>query len=454
MSNYRKNDLLKSFADETNFIEYLNSLNLRKVTISGKNNPVIKNGSFVKKITNPEIKNLVMSNLRNFKSTSGTKISPKKALIQNHKKLFTDSLFDFLENIEVDDSQDNINCSYFPFRNCLVKVGMAGITTINYGDCEHIFWESEVIPFNYIEDSSKSVFSKFIENICNNEHERINAIGSAMGYLLHKYKDPSRPVAIILMDEKISNSPDGRTGKGIISKAVGQMRQSLIYDFKNTNMNDKFAFQSVDLNTDLIVFDDIRKGFRFDRLFSMITEGMKSEQKYEHEVKLSYKNSPKILITTNFALLGSGESAKDRQFIFELSDYYSATHKPIDDFKERFFDEWDNAEHNRFFNFMLSCVRYYLSHGLVRYNYINLEKKQLINATSLEFSEFVESNVKLGEKYSAQKLYTLYKSEYSADEHTTLIGFSKWFRSYAEIKQLNLKRIKSHGARYLILSKN
>ncbi|MFZ2323681.1 MAG: hypothetical protein WAV89_08295 [Ignavibacteriaceae bacterium] len=52
-------------------------------------------------------------------------------------------------------------------------------------------------------------------------------------------------------------------------------------------------------------------------------------------------------------------STVDRQFVVEFSDYYIEKHRPIHDFKKRFFEyDWYVDYCNAFYNFMIGCIQF------------------------------------------------------------------------------------------------
>jgi phage/plasmid-associated DNA primase len=79
-------------------------------------------------------------------------------------------------------------------------------------------------------------------------------------------------------------------------------------------------------------------------LFSIITDGITIEQKNKDEIHISYNESPKVVISTNFSISGVDDSTLDRQFIIEFSDYYNKAHRPVDDFGKPFFGSWNRDE--------------------------------------------------------------------------------------------------------------
>ena len=82
----------------------------------------------------------------------------------------------------------------------------------------------------------------------------------------------------------------------------------------------------------VLEFNDAEKKFPFDRLFTVITDGISVEKKNKDQITIPFSESPKVLISTNFTIEGVDRSTVDRQFVVEFSDHYNEDHRPIHDF--------------------------------------------------------------------------------------------------------------------------
>ena len=185
---------------------------------------------------------------------------------------------------------------------------------------------------------------------------------TAIGYLLHKYRDKSCEKAIIAMDGKLSEvgESNGRTGKSILGFAVGEVVPQCYIGGKSKELeDDKFLFEEVTEKTDSIFLDDVRANVDFEFLFPVITGKISINSKGLKKFTLPERDTPKIYLTTNHALNGSSSSFKDRQGLIAFSDYYNEEYKPVDEFGINFFDEWDERQWNLFYNFMADCLRLY-----------------------------------------------------------------------------------------------
>jgi hypothetical protein len=193
---------------------------------------------------------------------------------------------------------------------------------------------------------------------------------------------------VILNDEVISDNPEGGTGKGLFMSALGQMKKVVTIDGKSFTFERSFAYQLVSADTQILVFDDVKKYFDFERLFSLITEGLTLEKKNKDAIKIPFNKSPKIAITTNYAIKGAGNSFARRKWELELHQHYNKNLSPLDDFGKLMFSDWNDDEWCEFDNYMIGCVKSYLATGLVKSKFVNLKIRQLSAETCHDFIEW------------------------------------------------------------------
>jgi hypothetical protein len=185
---------------------------------------------------------------------------------------------------------------------------------------------------------------------------------TAIGYLLHDYKNYSELKAVIAMDGKLSEvgSSHGRSGKSLVGKAIEYVIPQVYIDAKRSKLTeDPFLWQEVTEKTRNVFLDDARANIDFEHFFPVITGRMLINTKGTAAYTLSERDTPKLLITTNHSVLGEGASFIDRQAFMVFSDYYNDNRKPIHDFGMKFFSEWDNEQWNLFYNLMATCLQLY-----------------------------------------------------------------------------------------------
>lgn len=353
-------------------------------------------------------------------------------MIAGNSKFKKDYL-DFLDNKTIVWNKDDKDSSWIYYRNCAVRVTENGAEIKSYLDLSGFIWKSQKKDRDFQIGVSEGDAAKFISNINAGDPNRVRSYMSAMGYLLHNHKSFSRVPAVVLTDEIISNEPNGGSGKGLTLKMIAKIRKTEIIDGKNFNTGKSFVMQRVDLDTKIIQIDDIPRNFDFEKLFSQITEGVTVEKKFQGEIYMNFEDSPKFVINTNTVLKGSSDSHERRKFELELCDHYNARHQPIDDFKREFFRDWDAAEWLRFDNFMVDCLKLYLSEGLIKPVYVNMEIKKLIRETSEEFVNFAREEFRNDRQYHKLKMCELYKAEQGRKgDYPTKSIFTKWMKLWGE----------------------
>ena len=107
---------------------------------------------------------------------------------------------------------------------------------------------------------------------------------------------------------------------------------------------------------------------------------------------------------------------------------------------------------------MLRCVQYFLKNGLVASKTINLEERKLIDATSNEFIEFMESfewdDDKRWVKSELKDAFLVDNEELKFSKWFTTTKFNKWIKLYTDTRQdLIMIEGKSNGVKWRTISK-
>jgi hypothetical protein len=340
-------------------------------------------------------------------------------LINNHH-LVSNSFLEFIPRIAPDFLTDDERTAYFPFRNCIAVVTKDKVDTITYGSCKKHIWKSSKIDFDFRPDSllnedliftftpSLYDYPDFIQCITGRDSVRFAAACSIIGYLLHSYKDATRPFAVILAEETDNDAKGGGTGKGIFVKAVSKLLKTETIDGKTFRQDKSFLFQRIGWDTRLMVIQDARAKLDFEGLYSIITEGITVEKKGQDEFYIPFEKSPKIIITTNYSVSSDGVHAQRRQKVLPFADFFGAKLTPLEYFGKQLFDGWDVAQWSIFYNFMLDCVRQYLNHGILETQINDGMRLKAIKVKYGEefrnwWDEFRQS--KLGEEIEFKNMY-------------------------------------------------
>lgn len=233
---------------------------------------------------------------------------------------------------------------------------------------------------------------------------------TAMGYLLHNYRNSGMLKAIVAMDGMMSEvgTSNGRSGKSLIGEAIRRLVPIAYINGKKKDLTeDKFIWEEVDERTEVVFLDDLRANFDFERFFPEITGDFQVERKGVKRFTLPRGVAPKLFLTTNHAIRGEGGSFKDRQFLLAFSDWYNDKHKPVDDFGVMFFDEWDENQWNLFYNFAAMALHLYFKHGLIAAPTEKLEKRRLRQEIGEVFIDWAEEYFSRSENLNVE----IYKNE-------------------------------------------
>jgi len=424
--------LFKQFLEDSGFYKYRPEDGKSYVFVKVVNN-------LINHASEDEIKDFVLQHLLELDDSSVYNY------FADNTRFFKEDFLSMINTIHVYLIRDTRDTAYLYFRNCAVRVRKDSITTIDYIDLGGYVWKDHVIDRNFSvkEVGEKCDYRKFIHNVCNNDKQRIKSMESTIGYLLHGFRDMSKCPAVILNDEVISDNPEGGTGKGLFMNALSSMKKVVKIDGKMLSF-ERFSYQLVSADTQILCFDDVKKHFEFERLFSVITEGLTLEKKNMDAIKIPFERSPKVAITTNYALRGSGNSHDRRKWELELHRYYSKKFSPYDEFGKMMFGDWNDEEWLDFDNYMIGSLKSYLSTGLKESKFVNLNVRQLSADTCHEFIEWCGLIDKLERDHVLKTEVRLYKNElYDSfiDEYPdygprakmsiSRTRFYKWLESYA-----------------------
>ena len=288
---------------------------------------------------------------------------------------------------------------------------------------------------------------------------------TAIGFLLHDYKNDSEEKAVVAMDGKISEvgTSNGRTGKSLLGRCLEYVIPQVYIPAKSKDLTkDQFLFGEVTEKTKNLFIDDVRANFDFEFFFPIITAKMKVNPKGAPPFTLDKADSPKLLITTNHAINGEGSSFRDRQAFVVFSDYYNDDHKPIDDFGRNFFSEWDREQWNLFYNLMAKCLQLYFrsikedwagkNQGIIPPPMDDVEARRLRQMMGEDFLTWAEAyfspdpeaddpsngQVMLNKRIKRQEMHTSFKTMFpQSEKYINSTGFGKRIKFYCQYKGLH-----------------
>jgi hypothetical protein len=427
------------------FLQYLEANNIFKFypdENSGTYLFVKNDKNFINVFEEPKIKDFVLSDLRERGHIDAFE------LMANNTSNFNSNYLSMVSSIDVKFNRDTANESFIYYQNAVVKTTKDSIDVLDYSDVSDLIWTNQVIKRDIqIKDESEGVFKSFIWKVSGENADRYYTLKSVIGYLMHSYQNEAKPKAIIFNDEMISEDiPNGGSGKGLIHRAIGHIKNVVIEDGKKFDAKSQFAYQKVNKDTQIFLMDDVPKHFNFESLFSIITEGMTIEKKGQDAYQIPFKESPKISITTNYTIQGSGASHERRVFEVEIANYFNENLTPEMEFGHLFFAEWNEIEWAKFDNFMIRCVQFFLKNGLVQSDKVNLKLRKFKNEMGTEFIEFMELQKFDGTPRNRKEFRDDFNRQYpTVSKFNTPQKFNKKVKDYCEFHNIPLEESKYNG---------
>jgi hypothetical protein len=427
------------------FLQYLEHNNIFKFypdENSGTYLFVKNDKNFINVFEEPKIKDFVLSDLRERGHIDAFE------LMANNTSNFNSNYLSMVSSIDVKFNRDTAHESFIYYQNAVVKTTKDSIDVLDYSDVSDLIWTNQVIKRDIqIKDESEGVFKSFIWKVSGENADRYYTLKSVIGYLMHSYQNEAKPKAIIFNDEMISEDiPNGGSGKGLIHRAIGHIKNVVIEDGKKFDAKSQFAYQKVNKDTQIFLMDDVPKHFNFESLFSIITEGMTIEKKGQDAYQIPFKESPKISITTNYTIQGSGASHERRVFEVEIANYFNENLTPEMEFGHLFFAEWNEIEWAKFDNFMIRCVQFFLKNGLVQSDKVNLKLRKFKNEMGTEFIEFMELQKLDGSPRNRKEFRDEFNRHYpTVAKFNTPQKFNKKVKDYCEFHNIPLEESKYNG---------
>ncbi len=370
------------------------------------------------------------------------------------KTYFEKDLLDLLPVSDVKLNTDTATVAYFYYFNGAVEVTKDKVQLVNYCDLNGNVWKNQINPRHFVllDDCFNNSYCKFLDLITPEQNQK-DALVSVIGYLLHKYKDKRITKAPILTDRQSNDNPEGGSGKGLIVDGIRQIRKVVTMDGKNFKGSKDFKFQRVEVDTELIFIDDLPKGFEFEQLFSIITEGIPVEKKNKGEFFIPFESSPKVVMATNYYLKGEGSSNNRRKVDVEINNYFNAKYTPFDEFGETLFTDWNNNTWNDFDNSMMRMCKFYLDRGIIAMTNESIEAKKLQANTCHEFVEF-SSDIELNAEINRRTLFDSFISIYPGFTKIHMRTFIKWIESFASHRGyiFNKDHRRSHNDFFIYIS--
>jgi hypothetical protein len=363
-----------------------------------------------------------------------------------------EGIINLLEKLEGEFLQSTPDKAWLFYQNSAILITAIDVRHYEYNSIPGLIWAKNVIKRDISHAVSECEAKQFINNIAKGNPD---AFESAIGFMLHPFKDPSNPKSVILYDEfydetKEEREPEGGTGKGIFIKMLSKFRNTAIIDGKAFNFSERFAFQQVGPETEIVAFEDVRKNFDFELLFSKLSDDWTVEKKNMGSFAIPFERSAKVIITSNYPIRGTSKSHLRRRFELEVSSHYNSTTTIVKEFGHRFFNDWSNEEWNKFDNYFIECIQGYLRNGFVEKENENLAQSRIVVETNKDFVSWIEKQTLpevISKEDFIEKFTSVFPDYKFGKRMVTQTQFSRWLRKWCDFKGIKLDASNSYNGK-------
>ncbi len=295
-----------------------------------------------------------------------------------------------------------------------------------------------------------------------------------IGYMMHRFKSPSRAWAAYAMDNVIGENDqcNGRSGKSFMFVGLTKFLNYVKLEGRDPKlMENSFKYDGVDRFTDMILVDDCAEYLPIKSFYDSISMDMTVNGKGQRLFTLPFEDAPKFAFTTNYVPKEFDPSSRQRMLYVVFSDYYHQrteendyreTRQIRDDFnKDLLMPSYTAAEWEADINFIMQCVRFYLSVSHINVkiepNLNNIIFRKYLRDMSDNFKEwaeyyFAEGGDNLDKEIVRETAFAHYRT-FSGVNKITMQKFSKSLRAFcytcAYVSELNPADLYNSGSRIL-----
>lgn len=411
ITNYGKNGAITVSPDNLRFMLAENGYFQYFDKISNSFILVHKDGKRIRQVTKEEVRNFIVKETeKGYTPAERDKILSSKALDNNLKDL---------KPIELDFTSATKDSQIFFCQNTAFLINAEGISEISDDHWKHV-WDEKLFkhdvkvggwmfefhkepnPYNpqmpyypvTFKEGCNCKAAHFIERLSRihwykQEHGEeltdkekyennmnLQAMMYAIGHLMHRYNRKSSSFAPYLFEYERYDGVEcnGGTGKSTLLELIKKMGYKIV-EIKlldpEKELKSQFAFQMVDIRTDIIFFDEFPEHAKLKTLNDIITGGLQVEKKNKDRYQIPFEDSARIAIASNYDPDSLDPSITRRVNAIPVGHYYHVasentpfenTRTIADDFG---MDMWQNdyteEDWNLDANFMMQCLYFYFS---------------------------------------------------------------------------------------------
>lgn len=361
--------------------------------------------------------------------------------LQMKNRYFENTFLNALPVVDVQQIRDTKDSSYVFFKEFYYEIKHDKINRYGYIDLQgrHI-WKSQICKYDITKVMDRTEyqnfsFPRFVFNAMGKDVQKYKSACASIGYGLHTYKKKRLAKMIYTCEEstdELDGLAAGGTGKEIFMECLKMVRNVVTVDGKDFDKRDKFKFQNVGDDTQIVCINDYEGDIT--ELFNRITGDFEVERKGMNKTIMNFGTAPKMFVSANQSPKGFSNSYARRLHMVEFTNHYNENNTPSDEFGDRdfFSDDWNQDDWDALYSFLFNCIGEYLKNSLPKaIMNVDLHKfKHLVKNTGREFAEYFKE-LDVPTWTEGIVLFNSYKEESKDD--TTKQGFYRRLRSACKI---------------------
>lgn len=224
-----------------------------------------------------------------------------------------------------------------------------------------------------------------------------------IGYLMHRYKDRSKPWFVFAMDGRFNDDGQsyGGSGKSLIFDMA--MRALLKRNFMLSGRDPKLTdnphkYDGLSEHHRYVFIDDAHEYLRLDVFYTDVTGDIKVNPKGKRPFSIPFEKSGKFSFSSNYTPRNLGPSTERRMIYNVFSDYYHNAGETTDyresrdpkmEFGKSLFTDFNQEDWNNFYTAAAHCLQFYLTTTeKITPGMNNVNKRNLTNIMGTNFHDW------------------------------------------------------------------
>lgn len=323
--------------------------------------------------------------------------------------------------------KDTKDTCYLFFTNGVVHITKSGTKLIPYDQVTKYIWKENIIDHEYKRTKKKSLIRIILENAIGKKYWK--EVQSTIGYMLHMFIFGEGSEILFCIDRNVGDLNEGGNGKDFFRQILGNIRKTTVIPGKPLNVSHQFAWERVDMDTQIMWIEDLGKHIKMEQLYNL-TNGI--DVRKMHTPPFTVKC--KVGISLQHLINIEGTSDQRRQIFLLFTDYYSSrggigkVHKDRDIFGS----SWTGWK--EYYSMVVDSVQYYLKHGLQRMNI-----DELLELRKQELSDGSFESLERGVWYTTEAAIELCWGSDTVINTETFISFRKKLAQWAKLSGLEIE---------------